>query len=106
MFSSFLLQMSVEVGQGKNHFTQRKGNCPLCRERIRRIHYKKKTIEPEYLKMFDELSSSEVGELAPQLRPTMGSRGAVVHPPIFLFPILPVTVLYSMETFSYGVYSS
>jgi len=36
---------------------QRKGNCPLCRTNVRKIHYKKKIIEPEYLKIFDELIS-------------------------------------------------
>jgi hypothetical protein len=45
------------MGKGKGVFMQRRGNCPLCRQRILKIHYKKKVIEPEYLKNFDEESS-------------------------------------------------
>jgi hypothetical protein len=57
MRARILLPVLVEVGQGNSPFMQRKGNCPLCRANFRKIHYKKKIIEPEYLKIFDDESS-------------------------------------------------
>lgn len=62
MFSPFLLPVPFKMGKGKHYLIQRKGTCPICRQDIRRIHYKKQILEPDYLRVFDEMKEYDEEE--------------------------------------------
>lgn len=108
MLPPVLLPLPLEVGKSKFFFIQRKGNCPLCRVDIRKIHYKKKLLEPEYLKFFDiESEVEEDYEESEEQRVTPPRRVPAPRPfHFFLMPIVipvsvpqlfPLNFIYSME---------
>ena len=86
----------------------------MCRQRIHRIHYKKKILEPEYLKIFDddESSGEEIPEeedeiQLPAIRPRLVERPMLpyIPPPLMMMPIIAGPyILPFLYPFRFGVF--